>query len=129
MNQLSLVGHLTRDPQLRTLSDGRPVCDMRLAVNGARDAQPLYIDIAAFGAQAEACARYLAKGREIAFTGRLVYSEWQAPDGSKRSKHSAIGNVEFRGRAAGQPSAEAEPADEQPAPRKAARSRRQRNAA
>lgn len=108
MNQLSLIGHLTRDPQLRTLSDGRAVCDLRLAVNGGRDARPLFIDVATFGSQAEACARYLAKGREIAFTGRLAYSEWES-NGAKRSKHSAIGRVEFRGR----PPVEAgEPGDE-----------------
>lgn len=100
MNQLSLTGHLTRDPQLRTLPDGRVVCDLCLAVNGSRDSQPLFIDIATFGAQAEACGAHLAKGVEIAFTGRLVYSEWQGPDGTKRSKHSAVGRVEFRGRPA-----------------------------
>ena len=98
MNQLSLIGHLTRDPQLRMLSDGRAVCDLRLAVNGGRDARPLFIDVATFGPQAEACARHLTKGREVAFTGRLSYSERESGDGSKRSKHSAIGRVEFRGR-------------------------------
>jgi single-strand DNA-binding protein len=109
MNQLTLVGHLTRDPRLRTLSDGRSVCDMRVAVNGARGSQPLFIDVATFGAHAEACAQYLAKGREVGFTGRLVYSEWRSPDGAMRSKHSAIGQVDFRGRPP-------EPAEPEPEP-------------
>lgn len=120
MNQLSLIGHLTRDPQLRTLSDGRAVCDLRLAVNGGRDARPLFIDVATFGPQAEACARYLAKGREIAFTGRLAYSEWES-DGAKRSKHSGVGRVEFRGRPAG---GDTEPKTASPAPARRRRSRR-----
>lgn len=126
MNQLSLVGHLTRDPQLRTLPDGGAVCDLRLAVNGSRDAQPLFIDIATFGRHAEACAQYLAKGREIAFTGRLVFSEWTGRDGVRRSKHSAVGQVEFRGSRSAGPAADdrtAEPAES--APPKRRRTRRQ----
>ena len=39
----------------------------------------------------------VAGSREVAFTGRLVYREWTADDGSRRSKHSAIGRVEFIG--------------------------------
>jgi single-strand DNA-binding protein len=98
VNQITLVGHLTADPVLRSLPDGRSVCDMRLAVNDQRDQPPLYIDVASFGPSADACAKYLAKGRAIAVTGRLVYREWEADDGSKRSKHQVIGRVRFGGR-------------------------------
>ncbi|HTW43408.1 MAG TPA: single-stranded DNA-binding protein [Solirubrobacteraceae bacterium] len=98
VNQVTLVGHLTADPVLRSLPDGRSVCDMRLAVNDQRDQPPLFIDVASFGASADACAKYLAKGRAIAVTGRLVYREWEADDGSKRSKHQVIGRVRFGGR-------------------------------
>ena len=98
LNSVNLVGHLTADPVLRSLADGRSVCDMRLAVNDQRDQPPLYIDVASFGPSADACARYLAKGRAIAVTGRLVYREWEADDGSKRSKHQVIGRVHFGGR-------------------------------
>jgi single-strand DNA-binding protein len=98
VNSITLVGHLTSDPVLRSLPDGRSVCDMRLAVNDQRDQPPLYIDVASFGPSADACAKYLAKGRAIAVTGRLVYREWEADDGSKRSKHQVIGRVRFGGR-------------------------------
>ena len=99
MNQLNLIGRLTRDPELRSLPDGKSVCDMRIAVDGGRaDADPLYLDIAAFGEHGAACARYLNKGRQVAFSGRLVYREWETGDGAKRSKHSAIGHVEFLGK-------------------------------
>ena len=47
---------------------------------------------------AEACAKYLAKGRQIAVTGRLIYREWEADDGTRRSKHAVIGRVQFGGR-------------------------------
>ena len=85
INSLTLAGNLTSDPVLRTLPDGRSVCDMRLAVNDERGQPPLYIDVATFGASAEACAKYLTKGRSAAVTGRLLYREWEAEDGNKRS--------------------------------------------
>jgi single-strand DNA-binding protein len=63
--------------------------------NGAND--PTYVDVSTFDKAADACAEHLAKGRRIAVSGRLVYREWEAEDGSKRSKHSVIGRVEFLG--------------------------------
>ena len=86
VNSVALVGNLTSDPELRSLPDGRSVCDLRLAVNDQSDQPPLFIDVATFGASAEACAKYLSKGRAIAVMGRLVYREWEAQDGSKRSR-------------------------------------------
>jgi single-strand DNA-binding protein len=96
VNAVTLVGQLTADPELRSLPDGKSVCDLRLAVNDQRDQPPLYVDVATFGG-AEACAAYLAKGRQVAVTGRLVYREWEAKDGSKRSKHHVIGRVAVGG--------------------------------
>jgi single-strand DNA-binding protein len=97
LNSVTLVGQLTRDPVLRSLPDGRSVCDLRLAVNDHREQLPLYIDVATFGPGADACAEYLSKGRAVAVTGRLVYEEWKAKDGSKRSKHHIVGRVAFGG--------------------------------
>ena len=97
MNAVQLVGNLTRDPELRQTNGGDPVCQMRLAVNGSSDKDTLYIDVATFDASAKACAEHLSKGRQVAVTGRLVYREWEAQDGSKRSGHSVIGRVEFLG--------------------------------
>lgn len=102
VNSVTLVGHLTADPVLRSLDDNRKVCDMRLAVSDQKDQPPLFIDIATFGSSAEACAKYLSKGRAIAVSGRLIYREWEADDGSRRSKHAVIGRVRFGGRPEGQ---------------------------
>jgi single-strand DNA-binding protein len=57
----------------------------------------MFIDVATFGPGADACAEYLAKGRAVAVTGRLVYREWEQ-DGVKRSKHQVVGRVTFGGR-------------------------------
>jgi single-strand DNA-binding protein len=99
VNVVTLVGQLTEDPELRALPDGRSVCDLRVAVNDRRDQPPLFVDVATFGG-AEACAAYLTRGSAVGVTGRLIYSEWQAEDGSKRSKHQVVGRVQFGGKPA-----------------------------
>jgi single-strand DNA-binding protein len=98
VNTVTLVGHLTADPVLRPIDENRKVCDMRLAVNDQKDQPPLFIDVATFASQAEACAKYLSKGRAIAVTGRLIYREWLADDGTRRSKHQVVGRVQFGGK-------------------------------
>ncbi len=111
---ITLVGHLTADPTAKTLDDERKVCTLRLAVNDQKDQPPLYIDVVTFGSQADACAKYLSKGRAIAVTGRLVYREWEAEDGSRHSRHQVIGRVQFGGRPDQQPSDD-DSEEEQPA--------------
>jgi single-strand DNA-binding protein len=95
MNRLTLVGRLTRDPELRSTPAGKSVCNMRLAVDGIGSDDTLFIDVATFDRQAEACATYLAKGRQVSFDGRLAYRQWQAEDGTKRSTYSGIGRIGF----------------------------------
>ena len=94
MNKVKLSGRLTKDAELHERSETK-VCDMRIAVNGAGKAPPLFIDVVAFGEQAEASAE-LKKGSEIEVEGALRYSEWEAKSSprakstQKRSKHSVI---------------------------------------
>jgi len=105
VNQVTLVGNLTADPVLKQLDDDRKVCQLRVAVND-QPGQPMFIDVATFGAQADACAKYLTKGRTVAVTGRLVYREWEADDGTRRSRHHIVGRVQFGGRPNGDEAAE-----------------------
>ena len=98
MNRYTATGRLTRDPELRKLGDSdRDVCDLRVAIDNGKDRDATYIDVSTFDAAARACAKHLAKGRPVAVDGRLIYHEWTAADGSRRSKHSVIGRVEFLG--------------------------------
>jgi single-strand DNA-binding protein len=86
MNSVQLIGRLTRDPEVRETGGGTTVCRLGLAIQRReRDAAPVYIEVKAFGAQAKSCGQYLAKGREVAVTGRLETDKWDAQDGSKRS--------------------------------------------
>jgi single-strand DNA-binding protein len=105
INRVTLVGNLTRDPELRTTPNGKSVCTLGLAVNdryksdsGEWVEKPNYFDIVVWGAQAESCSQYLSKGRQIAVDGRLSFRSWEAQDGSKRSKVEVIANtVQFLG--------------------------------
>ena len=105
INRVTLVGNLTRDPELRTTPNGKSVCTLGLAVNeryrndaGDWVEKPNFFDIVVWGAQAENCSQYLAKGRQIAVDGRLSYRSWEAQDGSKHSKVEVIANtVQFLG--------------------------------
>ena len=88
MNSVNLVGRLTKDPELSEHGETK-VCDLRIAVNAQGDVPPVYIDVAAFKGQADACAKYLSKGSQVAVNGSLRYAQWES-NGSKRSKHSVL---------------------------------------
>ena len=96
LNRVTLVGRLTRDPELRHSSGGAAICSMRIAIN-SRGKQgdewvdrPNYFDVTVFGRQAETASTYLVKGRRIGVDGRLSWSEWQAQDGAKRQSVEVI---------------------------------------
>src|SRR5215204_2885214 len=93
INRVTLVGRLTRDPELRHLPSGTAVLQLGLAVNGRQKDEagnwtdkPNFFDVKVFGNQAEMLSQHLAKGRRIGIDGRLDWSSWEAQDGSKRSK-------------------------------------------
>jgi single stranded DNA-binding protein len=98
INRVVLTGNLTADPELRSLPSGTSVCRLRVAVNTRRKDsatgeyvdKPNYFDVVVWGAQGEACARYLAKGRPIAIDGHLEWREWQVDGGAKRQAVEVI---------------------------------------
>jgi single-strand DNA-binding protein len=97
INRVTLVGRLTRDPELRHLPSGAPVLEMGVAVNGRQqdDAgnwvdKPNFFDVKVYGNQAEHLAQYLAKGRRVGIDGRLDWRSWEAQDGTKRSKVDVV---------------------------------------
>ena len=98
MNTVTLIGNLTKDPELKEHDDTK-ICELRLAESNGHEGSPLYINVAVFGRQAKTCDEYLAKGRQVAVTGRLRFREWQAKEGGgKRSEHTiAADRVHFLG--------------------------------
>lgn len=102
LNRVTLVGRLTRDPELRHSGGGDAICSIRLAVSSrSRDEtgnwgdRSNYFDVTVFGRQAETASTYLAKGRRIGVDGRLSWREWQAQDGTKRQSVEVIANDIF----------------------------------
>lgn len=131
-NKVILAGNLTRDPELRYLPKGTAVARIGLAVNrrwttetGEQREEVTFVDIEAFGKQAETIGQYLKKGRPILVEGRLKLDQWEdKTTHAKQSKLKVVlesftfldsGN---RTDAAGTPAAGPVPA--RPAPRPAA---------
>lgn len=93
-NKVFLMGNLTRDPEMRYTPKGTPVAQLGLAVNRTwkdESGQPvtdtLFVDIEAFGAQAETLGRYVRKGNPIFVEGRLRMDTWDDKQtGQRRSR-------------------------------------------
>ncbi len=100
LNKIMLIGNLTRDPELRYTPAGLGVVNFGIAVNtpigkdddGNRKTETLFVDVVAFGKQAEVIAEYLKKGSLIYLEGRLRYRTWEDAAGNKRSKHEIVLN-------------------------------------
>ena len=110
LNRVILLGNLTRDPELRYAPSGIPVATFGLAMNhrsgqgDERKEEVCFVDIVAFGRQAETASEYLSKGRPALVEGRLRWRSWEGQDGQKRSKHEVIAErIQFmpRGREEG----------------------------
>ena len=87
-NQLTIIGNLGRDPELRFTQDGTPVASFSVAVNNPfkKDDPPLWVKCSAWRKQAEACGQYLSKGDTVMVVGRLSLEEWQSRDGENKAQ-------------------------------------------
>lgn len=78
-------GRLTRDVQLRTTHSGKTVATISIASDRRdRDAQPIYVDLIVWQAQATAAAEHLVKGQAVSFSGRFDPREYSTSGGDKR---------------------------------------------
>ncbi|MDD3718341.1 MAG: single-stranded DNA-binding protein [Actinomycetota bacterium] len=104
LNNVVLIGNLTRDPELRYTPSGLPVATLRLAVNRnftnqQGEIETDFFNVVVWRNQAEKCAEYLSKGRQVAVTGRLQSRSWEGNDGQKRSAVEVVADrVVFLGR-------------------------------
>ena len=103
LNKVLLIGNLTRDPDVRVMKNGRPVCNFGLALNrsykdaeGNRKDETTFVDVECFGPRAEAVGRFFTKGRAIFVEGRLKLDQWESKEGEKRSAlRVVLDNFEF----------------------------------
>lgn len=97
-NKIILMGNLTRDPQLKYLPSGTPVCEFGIATNrrwtdqasGQQREAVNFIDCQVMGKQAELLSRSFTKGKPILVEGRLDFRQWATQTGEKRSKHEVF---------------------------------------
>ncbi|MDR2589725.1 MAG: single-stranded DNA-binding protein [Oscillospiraceae bacterium] len=102
MNQIVLMGRLTRDPELRETPGGTPVASFSLAVDrgftpkDGGERQTDFIDCIAWQQRAQFVSRYFAKGQMMALTGRLQIRDWTDKEGNKRKKAEVVAdNIYF----------------------------------
>ena len=108
MNNVILIGRLTRDPELRYLpGTGTAVATFTLAVDKqlskekrqelAEKGEPTadFINIVVWGKQAENCANYLVKGRLVAIQGRIQSRSWETENGRRYATEVVANQVQF----------------------------------
>ena len=106
LNKVFIIGNLTRDPELRVTPKGTSIAAFGLAINrqsknadGSHADEVTFVDIEAWGKQADLVARYLAKGAPAMIEGRLKLDEWtDKTSGQKRHRLKVVlENVQFLG--------------------------------
>ena len=88
MNKLTIIGNLTKDPELRTTQAGKNVCSFDVAVkrrSGNGQDETDFFRVSAWNGLAETCARYLAKGRKVCVVGPVSVHTYESSNG----KHGA----------------------------------------
>ena len=106
LNKVMLIGNLTRDPEVRYTPKGTAVGDLAMALNSTyktKDGQVkeevCYVDVVAWGRQAETAKEFLTKGSPIFVEGRLQFDQWETKEGEKRSRLRVNADrIQFLGR-------------------------------
>ncbi|MBE6536892.1 MAG: single-stranded DNA-binding protein [Ruminococcaceae bacterium] len=90
LNKVLLIGNITADPELKSTTNGKSVCNFSIAVNrpfvkeGSKVQDVDFINVTAWGKTAEFVAAYFAKGEPIFICGALQVRSWNDSDGTKR---------------------------------------------
>ena len=102
INNITIVGNLTRDPELRFTPNGTPVVSFAIAVNkrvqnkstGEWENDADFFNVSAWFKLAENCAESLTKGDRVLITGRLSQNNWDDKDGQKRSAFRRLRKIQ-----------------------------------
>jgi len=105
LNRVTIIGRLTRDPELKQIASGTAVCNFSIA-NGRKfkdKEDTSFFDCIAWGKLGELVAQYMKKGSKIGVDGRLQQRNWEDKDGKKRSTVEIVAdNVQFLDSVSGQ---------------------------
>jgi single-strand DNA-binding protein len=123
LNRATLIGNVTRDPELRTTATGQNVCSFGVATNmqwtdaqGQKQQRAEFHNIVAWGKLAEICHQYLNKGKKVYVEGRLQTRDWEAQDGAKRTRTEIVAENMIMLDRGGAPGAGPRPSSSSPAP-------------
>lgn len=103
LNHITLMGRLTRDPELRRTGSGTAVTSFTLAVDrdfkdkDSGERQTDFIDVVAWRTTAEYVCKYFSKGRMAVVEGRLQIRDWTDKDGGKRKSAEILANSVYFG--------------------------------
>jgi len=117
LNEVKLIGNLTRDPELKSLPSGQQVANFSVATNrtwkdkdGAKQEAVEYHNVVAFGRTAEVIGQYVRKGHQILVNGRLQTRSWDK-DGVKQYRTEiVVDDFQFGNKPAGSTGASPAPA-------------------
>jgi len=98
-NKVTMIGNLTRDPEVRFTPKGSAVCDVSLAINrtfttegGEKQEEVTFVDVVFWAKLAELAGKYLKKGRPVFIEGRLQMDSWEDKQtGQKRTRLRVVG--------------------------------------
>ncbi|MFA7654020.1 MAG: single-stranded DNA-binding protein [Candidatus Magasanikbacteria bacterium] len=97
LNRVTIIGRLTRDPELRNLPSGKSVCTMSIATGrtwtdaaGQKQQQSEFHNIVLWGKLGEIANQYLRKGRQVYLEGRLQTRDWVGKDSVKRYRTEIV---------------------------------------
>ncbi len=101
LNTITIMGRLTRDPELRSTAQGTSVASFTLAVDRdygkGEDKQTDFIDCVAWRSTAEFVSRYFSKGRMAVVKGRLQIRPWEDKNGNKRKSAEVVADSVYFG--------------------------------
>jgi len=96
VNEVTLLGHLGQDLELRQTNSGKAVTTLRIAVNGSKNKEAEWFSITVWESQAENCVKYLKKGQKVFIRGYLRNKKWVDKDGNERKDIEInASNVQF----------------------------------
>lgn len=99
MNSLTIIGNLTKAPELRTTATGLSVCSFTVAVNrrksGSEQPEVDFFNVTAWRQLGELCAKFLDKGRKVCVIGPVTIRTWDKGEKHGASMEVSAENVEF----------------------------------
>lgn len=100
MNKLTIIGNLTKTPELRTTATGLSVCSFTVAVNRRKTAnnsnpEPDFFNVSAWRQLGENCAKFLEKGRKVCVVGSVSVRTWESNGNHGASLEVTAEDVEF----------------------------------